>query len=272
MVATVHRAARVIRGRLTAAAWAQLRSPRPGGRARRRAGHRDREGAGLALHALPRPDPVQGAERAAVAASGEGDGVAGAATCAAARRRDAPRHRGRVRVVQADAVPALARRVEGELYVPGLGEPVQAHRGRLLHPGRAVRPGPVPDLCVARPRAARAARALAGAASRRERRARRGWRRAPGRAAPGGAAAAAAAQPAGWSRSGPALDDEVDSFWNSGPALIDLRINPFAVEAPDTLLRQLGPISVDAGGQNLVELLAPAYRLLAERAERRALE
>ncbi len=88
---------------------------------------------------------------------------------------------------------------------------------------------------------------------------------------PGGAAAAAAAQPAAES-SGPALDDEVHSFWNSGPALIDLRINPFAVEAPDTLLRQLGPISVEACGQNLVELLAPAYRLLAERAERRALE
>ena len=172
MVAAVHRAARVVRGRLTAAAWAQLRSPRPGGRARRRAGHRDREGAGLALHALPRPDPVQGAERAAVAATGEGDGVAGAATRAAARRRDAPRHRGRVRVVQADAVPALTRRAEGELHVPGLGEPVQAHRGRLLHPRRALRPGPVPDLRLAGPRAGRAARAPARAASRRQRGAR----------------------------------------------------------------------------------------------------
>jgi uncharacterized Zn finger protein len=88
---------------------------------------------------------------------------------------------------------------------------------------------------------------------------------------PGGAAATAAAQPAAES-SGPALVDEVHSFWNSGPALIDLRINPFAVEASDTLLRQLGPISVEACGQNLVELVAPAYRLLAERAERRALE
>lgn len=88
---------------------------------------------------------------------------------------------------------------------------------------------------------------------------------------PGAAAAMVAAQPAAeWS--GQALVDEVDSFWNSGPALVDLRINPFAVEAPDTLLRQLGPIPVEACGQNLVELLAPAYRLLAGRAERRALE
>jgi uncharacterized Zn finger protein len=87
----------------------------------------------------------------------------------------------------------------------------------------------------------------------------------------GAAAATAAAQPAAES-SGPALVDEVHSFWNSGPALVDLRINPFAVEAPDTLLRQLGPIPVEACGQNLVELLAPAFRLLAEQAERRALE
>jgi uncharacterized Zn finger protein len=87
----------------------------------------------------------------------------------------------------------------------------------------------------------------------------------------GAAAATVAAQP-GAESSGPALVDEVHSFWNSGPALVDLRINPFAVEAPDTLLRQLGPIPVEACGQNLVELLALAYRLLAERAERRALE
>jgi uncharacterized Zn finger protein len=87
----------------------------------------------------------------------------------------------------------------------------------------------------------------------------------------GAAAATPAAQPAAES-SGPALVDEVHSFWNSGPALVNVRINPFAVEAPDTLLRQLGPIPVEACGQNLVELLAPAYRLLAEQAERRALE
>jgi uncharacterized Zn finger protein len=104
---------------------------------------------------------------------------------------------------------------------------------------------------------------------------RAGGRSVGGAGRPAGSAgvapATAAAQPAAES-SGPALVDEVHSFWNSGPALVDLRINPFAVEAPDTLLRQLGPIPVEACGQNLVELLAPAYRLLAGRAERRALE
>jgi uncharacterized Zn finger protein len=88
----------------------------------------------------------------------------------------------------------------------------------------------------------------------------------------GAAAATAAAPPMGSESLGPALIDEVHSFWNSGPALVDLRINPFAVEATDALLRQLGPAPVDIGGENLVELLTPAYRALAERAERRALE
>ena len=86
------------------------------------------------------------------------------------------------------------------------------------------------------------------------------------------AAATSAAQPVGAELLGPALRDEIDSFWHSGPALSDLHINPLAVEATDALLRQLGPAPVDVGGKNLVELLTPAYRALAEQAERRALE
>jgi hypothetical protein len=38
------------------------------------------------------------------------------------------------------------------------------------------------------------------------------------------------------------------------------------------LLRQLGPAPVDVDGQNLVDLLVPVYRVLAEQAERCALE
>jgi hypothetical protein len=48
-------------------------------------------------------------------------------------------------------------------------------------------------------------------------------------------------------------------------------VSPLAGEAPDALLRQLGPAPVEAGGRNLVELLAPAYATLAQAAERRAL-
>ncbi|HWF56297.1 MAG TPA: SWIM zinc finger family protein [Solirubrobacteraceae bacterium] len=85
-------------------------------------------------------------------------------------------------------------------------------------------------------------------------------------------AATSAASPEGSESLGPALIDEIDSFWHSGPALSDLHVNPFAVEATDALLRQLGPAPVDVGGENLVEILTPVYRALAEQAERRALE
>ncbi len=48
-------------------------------------------------------------------------------------------------------------------------------------------------------------------------------------------------------------------------------MSPLAGEAPDALLRQLGPAPVEAEGRNLVELLAPAYATLAQAAEQRAL-
>ena len=69
-----------------------------------------------------------------------------------------------------------------------------------------------------------------------------------------------------------ALEDHLDCFWLSGPALADLHVSPLASEAPDALLRQLGPAPVEVTGQNLTEILAPAYGVLAAAAERRALE
>ena len=74
-------------------------------------------------------------------------------------------------------------------------------------------------------------------------------------------------------RTGPVpLADQLDSFWRSGPALAELHISPLAGEAPDTLVRQLGPAPVELAGQNLIEVLAPAYATLAHNAERRALD
>jgi len=70
----------------------------------------------------------------------------------------------------------------------------------------------------------------------------------------------------------PSLTERLDSFWRSGPGLAELQVSPLAGEAPHTLLRQLGPAPVDVGGQDLVEVLAPAYATLAEEAERRALD
>lgn len=72
--------------------------------------------------------------------------------------------------------------------------------------------------------------------------------------------------------SGPPLSSQLDSFWSSGPELDALHISPLAGEAPDALLRQLGPAPVDAAGRNLTELLMPAYATLAQAAERKALD
>jgi hypothetical protein len=63
----------------------------------------------------------------------------------------------------------------------------------------------------------------------------------------------------------------LDAFWSSGRELESLHVSPFATEAPDAILRQLGPAPVEAAGRNLTDLLAPAYRTLAQTAERKAL-
>jgi uncharacterized Zn finger protein len=70
----------------------------------------------------------------------------------------------------------------------------------------------------------------------------------------------------------PSLTEQLDSFWCTGPALAEFHVSPLAGEAPDALVRQLGPAPVDLAGQNLVEVLAPAYATLAEEAERCALD
>jgi uncharacterized Zn finger protein len=88
----------------------------------------------------------------------------------------------------------------------------------------------------------------------------------------GSAPRSAASKPARPTPEPVPLADQLDSFWRSGPALADLRVSPLAAEAPDALVRQLGPAPVELAGQNLIELLAPAYITLAQKAERRALD
>lgn len=83
---------------------------------------------------------------------------------------------------------------------------------------------------------------------------------------------AAARDPAGLAKEPvPPLADVLDRFWHSGPELGSLRVSPLAGEAPDAILRQLGPAPESAGGEELVALLASAYARLAAGAERRAL-
>jgi uncharacterized Zn finger protein len=70
----------------------------------------------------------------------------------------------------------------------------------------------------------------------------------------------------------PALADTIDDFWRAGTELQQLRVSPLAGDCPDALLRRLGPLSAEPeGGPDLVELLVPVYRRLAQAAERRAL-
>ena len=68
------------------------------------------------------------------------------------------------------------------------------------------------------------------------------------------------------------LAERLDSFWRSGPRLADLQISPLAGEVPDTVLRQLGPAPAQLAEHNVIDVLAPAYATLAEKAQRRALE
>lgn len=60
-------------------------------------------------------------------------------------------------------------------------------------------------------------------------------------------------------------------IWNAGPELADLRISPLAGEAPEALVRRLGPAPIAVGGRDLADVLAGLYAQLAAAAERRAL-
>ncbi len=67
------------------------------------------------------------------------------------------------------------------------------------------------------------------------------------------------------------LADVLAAYWSAGSELEAFHASPLAGEAPDALLRQLGPAPLEVGGRNLLEVLAPAYARLAQEAERRAL-
>jgi uncharacterized Zn finger protein len=79
-------------------------------------------------------------------------------------------------------------------------------------------------------------------------------------------------EPAGPREPDAPLSTQLDRFWSADAALAELHVSPLAAEAPDALLRQLGPAPVRAGDEDLVVLLAPAYATLAQAAERRALD
>jgi uncharacterized Zn finger protein len=87
-----------------------------------------------------------------------------------------------------------------------------------------------------------------------------------------GVAGAGAGQPAARTDPEGPPAPSLESFWSSGSGLAELHVSPLASAAPDALLRQLGPAPIEVGELNLVELLTPAYAVLAQAAERRALD
>lgn len=59
-------------------------------------------------------------------------------------------------------------------------------------------------------------------------------------------------------------------FWTAGPELAMLRFAPRAPEVPDAVLRQLGPLPAEAGGERIQQALSNAYSHFTTAAERRA--
>jgi uncharacterized Zn finger protein len=74
--------------------------------------------------------------------------------------------------------------------------------------------------------------------------------------------------PAG--RSAPPEAPRTGDFWRAGAELEGLRFAPRAAEMPDAVLRQLGPLPPEAGGEPIGQALAAAYRVFTAAAERRA--
>ena len=155
-------------------------------------------------------------------------------------------------------LPALHERAAGDLHLPGL----RRTRASTSRPSTTSSPS-----ASTRTRS----RSSPGAASTQEElleqlRARRA--RATGKRASSDAASTdAGLRPTSRRRCRPCSIASGAPARSSG----ELHVSPLAAEAPDALLRQLGPPPVDVGDQNLVELLGRAYVQLASAAERRAL-
>jgi len=61
------------------------------------------------------------------------------------------------------------------------------------------------------------------------------------------------------------------TFWNHEVDLSSISIHPMGAEAPDAILRQLGPAGVRVGDEDLVARLRPLYQAIVAEAVRRSL-
>jgi uncharacterized Zn finger protein len=189
----------------------------------------------IRVHALSAADWAEGRADAA---------PGGAVRGQAARVGDAGGRRGGVQGDGGVSLPRPARRARHGVLVPGLGEPVQAHRGGVLPARRGVRPRSVPHLPAARALARRAGGAAprAGVRAEAEEDAREVVPRATTRAPACGPGA----------------------FWGGGevPAPPEVR----APEHAAALLRRLGPFSFWRGRTPMTAELDPLYESAAARA------
>ena len=69
----------------------------------------------------------------------------------------------------------------------------------------------------------------------------------------------------------PQLSKLLTKFWKAGPQLADVQIRPWTADAPDELVRGLGPVGVTVQGRDLSEVLADNYRLMSAAAQGLAL-
>ena len=142
--------------------------------------------------------------------------------------------------VGALAVPRAAGRPDDRVLVPGLVEPLQAHRGGLLPAGRGVRPRPLPDLHAPgpEPRGPDDPAGSVGPAGRRRRRLGRGVAAAPR-----------------------ALDPEPAAFWE-GCRRAELEEPCGAVEMPrepSALPRRLGGFPFWRGQSPFLDTIGAIY-------------
>jgi len=68
------------------------------------------------------------------------------------------------------------------------------------------------------------------------------------------------------------LSHSMANYWRSNSGYSALRIHPKAAAVPQSILRQLGAVGVEARGADLHDVLAPAYVVMSRSAESRAYE
>ena len=69
----------------------------------------------------------------------------------------------------------------------------------------------------------------------------------------------------------PPLEDRIDTFWETGPALRTLRLDPTVPSLPSVAISNLGSLEREVSGRAVAELVAPAYTAITAGARSRLL-